>query len=118
LIAAVTGGLGSVVLMLMSGLRPPFFIIILFIGWVLAPFVFLSLGIILSKRWSAITRNTLHWLTMLIAAGSLAIYIYVLVKPLQAQPAFPYVAVPIASGVIILATLLVTALILRGSRGE
>jgi hypothetical protein len=117
-IALVIGGLGSVALMLLSGLRPPVFLIILFIGWVLAPFVLLGATIVLSSRWSTITRHTLYWLTMLIAAGSLAIYIYVLIKPLQSQPAFPYVAVPIVSVVIILAALLVTALISRRSHRE
>jgi hypothetical protein len=118
LIAALIGGLGSVALMLMSGLRPPVFIIILFIAWVLSPFVVLSVGVILASRWSTKTRGTLYWLTRLITVSSLAIYIYVLVKPLQSQPAFPYVAVPIGSGVIILAILAVTALISRRNNGE
>jgi predicted neutral ceramidase superfamily lipid hydrolase len=114
LIAAIVGGLGSICLMLMSGLRPPVFLIVLFIGWVSAPFAGLILASKLARRWSSITRSTLYVLMLAISFCSLAIYAYVLVRPPMSQPAFPYVAVPLVSWLVIVITIGLAALISRG----
>ena len=115
---AVVGGSGSVVLMMMSGLRPPVFLIILFIGWVLSPFAALVFATIVSRRWPMIVKQTLYFLMLVIVLGSLAIYGYVLVRPPASQPASPYVAVPMASWLLIAIALSIAALISHRSKGE
>jgi phosphate/sulfate permease len=114
IIAAIIGGLGSVGLMSMSGLRPPVFLIILFIGWVLAPFAALVFARWFFPKWPDIVRQTIDWLMIMLAVLSLPIYVYVLVKPLPSQPAFPYVAVPLGSWVLIALALPAAALAARG----
>jgi FtsH-binding integral membrane protein len=113
LIAAAVGALGSVCLMLMAGLHPPVLLVVLFIGWVLAPFAALVLAIILSRRWSEFTKNTVYAVTFVVAICSLAVYGYVLVRPAASQPAFPYVAVPLLSWLLIFASVAVSALVSR-----
>ncbi len=51
----------------------------------------------LSRGWSVVTRATLYCMMVVVALGSLAIYIYDAVRPRQAQAAFFYVVVPPAS---------------------
>lgn len=114
LITAVVGGLGSVCLMLMSGLRPPVLLIVLFIGWVLAPFAALVIANLVSGRWSIITRNALYSVMLVVTLCSLTIYGFVLVRPVAPQPAFPYVTVPIGSWLFSAIALAVAALIARG----
>jgi predicted dienelactone hydrolase len=46
----------------------------LFAIWVLSPFVALVLANMISKRWSVPARATLHFVTLLVTVGSLAIY--------------------------------------------
>ena len=114
LITATIGGAGAVCLMLMSGLHPPVLLVVLFIGWVLAPFAALVFANLVSRRWSIVTRYTLYSATLVIAVCSLAIYGYVLFRPPVSQPAFPYVAVPVGSWLFIAIALPVAALISRG----
>lgn len=118
LAVAVISGISSVSLMLLSGLRPPSFLIVLFIGWVLAPFAGLVLGILISPRWKSALRNTIYVVTYVLATCSLAIYGFVLAKPLSSQPAFPYVAVPIGSWLLIAIVLPLAVLISRRQASE
>ncbi len=60
LIATVVAALGSIGLMLRVGGRAPVFLIVLFFGWVLAPFAALLYADRVSHRWSAPARTTLY----------------------------------------------------------
>src|SRR4030088_2354506 len=46
----------------------------LFAIWVASPFVVLAVGHVMSKRWSPLTRATLHGVTPVVTVASLAIY--------------------------------------------
>jgi hypothetical protein len=70
---------------------------VLFALWVLSPFVALVLASVVSKRWSMVTRATLHTLMLILAICSLAIYGVVALGPPRAQTAFVFVVVPPAS---------------------
>ncbi len=113
MIATVIGAVSSVILMLLSGLRPPFFLIVLFIVWVSAPFgVLLLATVFLPSRAHAI-RSALLWMSLILAILSVAAYTYALDYPRPSQPAFPYVVVPMVSGVVIVVVLSTAALMRR-----
>jgi len=95
LIVAAIGAIASVALMIRAGARTPRFLLVLFIGWVLAPFVLLLWANATAARWSAATRAMLFCLTLVAAAGSPAIYgELVNIRPRGAANAFPWVIVP------------------------
>jgi len=98
---AIGGGLISVCLMLMSNLRPPLFLIIIFIGWVISPFLAIALLIKL-KRWSVREVKLLALTGVVLAVISWTVYSFVLFRPPASQPAFPYVMLPIVSWVVTL----------------
>jgi hypothetical protein len=95
-IAVVAGALLSIGLMLRAG-HPPVFLRILFAIWVLAPFVALLAADAVSTRWSVMTQVTLHSVMLFLSLTSLVIYGYVVVRPPKSTPAFVWVAVPVAS---------------------
>ncbi len=94
LIAVVAGAGGSVGLMLRAGRRTPWLLLVLFVIWVLSPFVALAWANMVSKRWSVLTRATLYCVTLVLALGSLAIYGGLVSPPAGSAPAFVFVAVP------------------------
>ena len=110
LIAVVAGAAGSVGLMLRAG-HPPLFLRVLFAIWVLSPFVVLLLADMISKRWSVITRATLHSVMLVITVSSLAIYAYVVLRPRTSTPTFVFVVVPPASWLLIAIVVPIAALI-------
>ena len=61
--AGAASSLGS---MLRAGRRTPRFLLVLFVIWVLAPFAALAWANMVSTRWSAITRTTLYWATLVV----------------------------------------------------
>jgi len=110
LIGLVAGGIGAEAMMLYVGRRNPSWILrVLFTGWVLAPFIGLVLAQAFSKDWSAVMRTTLYALTLCLSAASLAIYARVAFGPPMPQPAFAFLAVPLASWLIAAITLWIAA---------
>ena len=97
-IALVTGAIGSVGLTLHAGQRvgSPRLLLGLFAMWVLSPFVFLVVAYVVSKRWSLLTRATLHGVMLVVAVASLALYGDVALGPARPTPAV-FVIVPPAS---------------------
>lgn len=73
--AIAVGAVGSLVLMFLHG-RPSIFLLVLFTGWLVAPFLGLAWADRLSRRWPPASRALLYYLMIVIAAGSLAIYGY------------------------------------------
>ena len=97
LIALLVGAAGSLGLMLHAGRRSPRLLLVLFVPWVLSPFIALVFAHVVSKRLSVPTRATLYCVMLVIAVGSLAIYGDDALGHRRPQAAFVYVAVPPAS---------------------
>ena len=111
LILAAIGAIASVALMIRAGARTPRFLLVLFIGWLLAPFVVLLWAHVVSPRWSVATRMMLFGVTLIVAAGSPAIYGEVVnIRPRGAANAFPWVIVPPATLLLIAIALSLVAL--------
>jgi hypothetical protein len=112
LIAVRAGAVGSFGLMLHAGRRNDSrILLVLFTIWVLSPFVALVLADVVSKRWSVLTRATLHSVMLVLTLGSLAIYGDVALGPPRAKTAFVFVVVPPASWMLIAIAVLIAALI-------
>jgi len=115
-LAAVVGAVGSVALMLYAGrANQHIFVTVLFVFWVLAPFVTLAWADRMSVRWSAVTRTALRWMTLVITVGSLAIYLQRVLRPPRTTGAFVFVAVPVASCLLAAIVVAVAALLTRRS---
>jgi hypothetical protein len=113
LVALVTGAVGSVGLMLRAGRSTPRLLLVLFVIWVLSPFVALAWANMASKRWSALTRATLYCATLVITLGSLAIYANPARRPTGSANAFVFVAGPPASWLFMAIVVPTAALISR-----
>ena len=111
LIAVLAGAVGSIGLWFHESQHPPLLIVVLFVIWVLSPFVALVLANVVSKRWSLLTRATLYSVMLVVTFGSLAIYGYDAWRPRKAQAAFWYVLVPPASWLLIAVVVPIAALI-------
>jgi hypothetical protein len=118
LMAVPAGAVGSVGLTLWAGRHNSSrILLVLFALWVLSPFMALVLANAVSKRWSVLTRATLHSVMLLLALGSLAIYGDVALGPPRAKTAFFFVVVPPASWLIIAIVVPIAALLSgRGTR--
>jgi hypothetical protein len=74
LIAVAAEAVGSLGLMFRADQYTPGFLLVLFVIWVLSPFVALAWANVLSKRWPVLMRAALYGVTFLITLGSLAFY--------------------------------------------
>src|SRR6266545_1410735 len=101
LIAVLAGAVGSLGLMLRAGRRTPRFLLVLFVIWVLSPFVALAWASMVSKRWSILAQTTLYCVTLVLTLGSLAIYGGLVVPPAGSPAAFVFVLVPPVSWVLL-----------------
>jgi predicted dienelactone hydrolase len=95
-VAVVAGAVGSVGLMRRSG-EFQGSVFVPFAVWVLSPFVILILANMVSKRWSVLTRTTLHCAMLILTAVSLAIYGHVVLMPPDLRTATPFLVVPLGS---------------------
>jgi len=120
LIAVVAGAGGSVGLIFWVGHRNPSRVLLaLFVIWDLSPFIALLLADMVSKRWSVITRATLHIVMLVVALSSLALYGDVVLRP-RPQPAFMFLVVPLGSWLLMTIVVPIAALISgrRSRRGD
>ena len=113
LVAVVVGAGGSLVLMLRAGRDTPRFLLVLFVVWVLSPFVALAWANMVSNRWPALTRTTLYCVTLVITLGSLAIYGKLILPPAGSPHAFVFVAVPPVTWILMTIVVSIAALISR-----
>ena len=114
LIALIAGAVGSLVFMFHAGEHTPRLLLVLFTIWVLSPFVVLLWAIIMSKRWSALTRTILYCVTFIVPLSSLAIYSeWIDVRPAGSANAFLFVVVPPVS-LIFIAILVPAAALISG----
>jgi hypothetical protein len=111
LTAVVAGAGASVGLMLWAGHRNPSpVLLVLFAIWDLSPFIALVLADMVSKRWSVLTRATLHSVMLVHTLGSLACYGDVVWRP-RPQPAFVFLVVPLGSWLLMTIVVPIAALI-------
>ena len=101
LIAVLVGAVGSVGLLLREGQRTPRFLLVLFVLWVLSPFMAVVLADAISKRWPVLTRPPLYGVSLVFTLGSLVIYGAVALGLLRARPAAVFLLVPLASWLLI-----------------
>ena len=111
----VAGAVGSLGLMLRAGRQTPRFLLVIFVFWVLSPFVLLVLADRFSTRWSGVTRATLYSVMLLVAVGSVAAYGADAVWPRRSQAAFVYVIVPPISWLVTAVVIAASALMSRES---
>ena len=109
LITAIVGGILSVLLMIHTGRynMPPLLIVLMGM-WVLLPFDALTVGNILSPRWSARVSTMLYRITFAVAVVSVAVYATVAFGPPGPRPAFFFVIMPPLSLALITISLLVS----------
>jgi hypothetical protein len=119
LIALLVGAAGSVGFLLRAGQRTSRLLLAIMMIWVLAPFVALALAEAVSKRWTFFVRATLYGVMLVLTLGALTVYVDDALRPRQAQAAFVFVVVPLASWLLMaiaipIAVLLSTKLSRRG----
>src|SRR5256885_470779 len=103
-IALPAGAFGSLGLMFWSGRRnPSILLMVLFTIWVLSPFVVLAVAHVSSKGWPARARIVLSIVTLVIAAGSLAMYARMWTP--KRPTAFIFLVVPPVSWLLMAATI-------------
>jgi hypothetical protein len=113
LLVVMVGSVGSLAFMFRAGQRTPRLLLMIFVFWVLSPFLALAWADRVSKRWSVPTRATLHSVMLVITLASLAIYAYDALRPRTAQPAFVFVVVPPASWLLAAIVVAMAALITK-----
>ena len=114
-IALVVGAAGSLGVMLQAGRRAPPVLLVLFTGWVLAPFVALAWANVVSTRWSPRDRAVLLGLTLVVALGSVGIYADAVVRTPKTTPTRWFLLVPLGS---LLLLAIVVAIAALGSRRD
>jgi hypothetical protein len=113
LIAVMIGIVGSELLVIRAGGRPQLLLSVLFVIWILLPFVALAWANVVSKSWPAPVRVSLYCTTFLIALGSLAFYGGVILPRAGSPRAFVFVTGPLASWVLMLIVVPIAAAISR-----
>ena len=97
LTVAGAGAAGSVGLTLYAGRNNSSLLLpLLFVLWVLSPFVGLLIAHIVSKRWSFTARRTLYLLMLILPPFSLLSYSGIF-SVIAAKPAFVFLMVPLLS---------------------
>src|SRR5258708_4603738 len=109
----LAGAAGSLGFLLGAGRRTPRLLLVLFVFWVLSPFMALAWAYLASKRWSVVTRATLCIVILVDTLGSLAIYGAVTMGIARAKPAAVFLLVPLASWLLTATVVPIAALISR-----
>src|SRR5690242_2091768 len=99
LIVVVVGGVVSLALFFRAGSNSRL-LIVLFVGWISAPYLALGWANLVSTRWRALTRTTLYCVTLLITLGSLAYYGGLILPPAGSARAFVFVMLPLVSWIL------------------
>lgn len=76
LVAALVGGVGSLVVLIRAGQRQatPLLLLLLMAAWVVAPFLALAWAFAASKRWAGPRQTALYSVMLLVSLGSLLVY--------------------------------------------
>jgi len=111
----LAGAMGSLGLMLNAGRHTPLFLLILFVGWVLSPFLALLAANGVSKRWPVNTHVMLYWLMLLLSPGSVVSYSGTFSYP-GTKPAFIFLVVPFISWLLIVLVILIARRVSRRNK--
>ena len=105
----LAGAIGSLYFVLRAGHRNhSILLVLLFIFWVLSPFMALMVASVVSNRWSAITRSALYFLIFILPVGSLIIYSGSWTIE-GTRPAFKFLMGPLVSWLLIAVVLLIAS---------
>ena len=113
LIAIAVGTMGSEILVVRAGGGSQRLLTVIFVVWILLPFVALAWANIVSRSWPDFVRVTLYCTTLVIALGSLAFYGGVIRPPANTGRAFVFVAGPLGSWAVMVILVLIAARITR-----
>jgi len=113
LVAALVGAGASLILLFQASHSRPPLLMLLFVIWVLSPFIAVIIASGVSKRWAVLTQTTLYVAMLVIAFSSLAVYGNDVLRPRRAQAAFVYIMVPLVSWLSIAVVVPIAALIAR-----
>ena len=117
----MVGAIGAVALTLYAGRGNGLpLLMVLMAGWVFAPFFGFALTSRLTRQWPARARLPLDITIVIVAIVSLAIYARAALgsAPEHAKRATPYVAVPIASWLLLFAVIATGAVLARRASGS
>ena len=104
----LVGAIGSLYFMFKAGSnQKSIILLILFSGWVLSPFVGLTIANRFSKRFTGKTYFWLYWTMIALSVASLIAYSGALIPP-GTKPAFIFLVVPFVSWLFILIIFLIT----------
>jgi hypothetical protein len=118
LIGVLVGAADSLGMVLHAGRNNhSLLLVLLFVIWVLSPFITLGVANVVFKSWSVLKRLTLYWLTLALTIGSLVVYNGAL-SSLRTKPAFIFLAVPLASWLLIVIVLSVAMSHSRRTQGK
>jgi hypothetical protein len=113
LIAVVAGTVASEFLVIRAGGSSQPMLSVIFVIWILLPFVALAWASVVSKSWPAPVRISLYCTTLVIALGSLAFYGGVILPRAGSPRAFVFVMGPLASWLLMLIVVPIFAVISR-----
>jgi hypothetical protein len=102
------GAIGSVLLMLNAGRHTPALLILLFVGWVVSPYLALFWVCLFSKLHSFIAPEILYGLPIVISCGSLAAYGVTLFQHRNKPPTGVYLSIPFLSWILIVVIISLT----------
>jgi hypothetical protein len=101
LLVLLASAAGSLYFVIHAGRNNNSFILrILFVIWVLSPFVAFVFIDAISKQWSWISRRYLYWLMLIVSIGSFPIYSGVW-GTIATKPAFIFLIIPLISWLLI-----------------
>jgi len=103
------GAVGSFGLVLNAGRHSPVLLLVLFIGWVLSPYIALFLVHVVSKLQLIIAPKLLYCLMLFVSLGSLASYGITLIQHRTKSPTGVYLSVPFISWFLIVIAIAITA---------
>ena len=113
-IAVVAASVGSVAMLLWAGRNSPqHLLMVLFVGWILAPLVALLLAYARSTGWPATMRAALHGLMVAAALISVTSYGAVTLWPPNHTPTFIFVLLPLVLWGLSLLVLTFAAIVAR-----
>ena len=117
LVVVLAGALGALGLVLTAGRNTPVLLLVLFVGWVLSPFIGLMIANKISKLWSVPTRVTIYYLMLVLTLVSLVIYSGVLTPP-ETKPASIFLVVPLISWLLIMTVIPIARKLSRNSANK
>ncbi len=118
LLGLALGAAGSLGLMFNAGGRNQPVLLVLFAGWVFAPFGALALADWRYTQWSDAPRTTLHAAMLIMTFGSVALYSGVIPMPAGSRPAASYLMVPLGSWLLIALVVLATRRLPNNASGS